>query len=306
MDDTSFYVDLPSDASLLAHPNNHGGHYKVDLPQPIRLSAYKWEVGLAEMVFQQDWQPVVADDIWLAFCINEKVGGAYKMCGSATLDEKAVVKMQACRDFSTLWTEVLKPLFEKGLELAKLSKDGVSSIAATEDSKLGLIKLTIVGDNSATKGPFRMEMSQSLLQLLGFNRSQLTDEGRFFKSDKAGKIVTPQTMFPPSIERAITSLWVYADVIRPHMTGHSYSPLLRIIGVERVGGGGGGGDKPPSLFSNHTFHTRVVQFDRIHYYTLLSDEISSITIMITNGGGLQPVKFAAPLVLKLHFRRKDI
>ena len=120
-------------------------------------------------------------------------------------------------------------------------------------------------------------------------------------SDMSRKIKTPPSFFRPALGRAITSLWVYTDIIKPHMTGHSFSPLLRIIGVHGAGKAGMGED-----ILSLSFETRVEQFDRIHYYPLLMDEVSSITMHITNGGGKSAVQFSSPVIIKLHFRRRAL
>ena len=310
MDDQSFFVDLPSDSSLITRPNNHGGNFTVDLPQTIRFSAYQWEVGLAEIIFQQDWQPLIAEDIWVAFCINDKTGGTYSRCAAAVLEEKQLEKVRELRTFSSLWEKILKPLFERAMKNANLIKAGTSSLNIVEEKNSALLELTVKVFEKDRR-TVRLELSQSLLQLLGFTRAQLPDEGRYFKTNTEGEIKTPRTMFPPSIDRAITSLWIYTNIIRPHITGHSFSPLLRVVGVEKsenfppnITTGGGGGNDVRRLSTFTSFSTRVVQFDRIHYYTLLSDEISQISIMITNESGKKGIKFSAPVVAKLHFRRK--
>ena len=120
-------------------------------------------------------------------------------------------------------------------------------------------------------------------------------------SDMSRKIKTPPSFFRPALGRAITSLWVYTDIIKPHMTGHSFSPLLRIIGVHGAGKAGKGED-----ILSLSFETRVEQFDRIHYYPLLMDEVSSITMHISNGGGKSAVQFSSPVIIKLHFRRRAL
>lgn len=301
MEDQSFYVDLPSDSSLLTHPKNHGGNFTVDLPQTIRFSAYQWEVGLAEITFQQDWQPLIAEDVWVAFCINDKTGGGYSTCAAAMLEEKEVVKIRVFTKFSELWQSVLKPLIEKAMKNADIFKENVSSVGVVQNMKTGLLEVKVKIFQKEYRA-VRMEMSQSLLQLLGFTRTQLPEKGRYFVTDADGTITTGQTMFPPSLDRSITSLWIYTNIIRPHITGHSFSPLLRIVGIDKNSGGGSAEVGNLSIFN--PISTRVVQFDRIHYYTLISDEISQISIFITNEGGKSGLKFSAPVVAKLHFRRK--
>ena len=50
----SIYVTLPSNASLQHHPENSGSNYFTELRETLYLSS-KWEVGLTEIMFRQDW-----------------------------------------------------------------------------------------------------------------------------------------------------------------------------------------------------------------------------------------------------------
>ena len=300
MDNSSFFVDLPSDASMAVHPSNQGGSYTVDLPETISLSAHQWEVGLAEAIFQQDWQPALKEDVWVAFCKNDLTGGKFSRCGAAALTEEQLGKIAEATDFSTLFSTAIKPLILNAIKDAGLEKENFSSALATRDEKTGRVKLTVKVFNPDNT-PVRMELSQSLLQILGFTRSQLPVEGRYFITDLKRTIETPMSHFKPSLARAMTSLWVYTNIVRPHITGHSYSPLLRVIGIDHAAAAAAGQEDSLITLS---LETRVVQYDKIHYYPLLSDEISSISILITNGGGRAPIKFSTPVFIKLHFRRR--
>ena len=253
MDDSSFYVDLPSDASLETNPNNQGGKYTVMLPQTIRLSAYQWEVGLAEIVFRQDWQPVVPSDIWVSFYNNNKTGGTYSHAGGAILDEKDAKKWTTTDTFQTCWENAIKPLLEAGLKNSGLWKEAATKVEVIQNTKSGRVKFIFTDVKNKDELPVRVEMSHSLLQILGFSRNQLPVEGRYFQTNVDHKLETPESVHSPAVSRGISSLWVYSDIVRPHITGHSFSPLLRIIGVEEK-----------------KYGTRVEQFDRIHYFTLLS------------------------------------
>ncbi|NNK28185.1 MAG: hypothetical protein HKP06_08105, partial [Flavobacteriaceae bacterium] len=64
MSETSLYVTLPSDASMSQYPRNEGGAYTVQLPETLHLNT-EWEVGLAELIFNQDWPAVNHNDIWI-------------------------------------------------------------------------------------------------------------------------------------------------------------------------------------------------------------------------------------------------
>ena len=50
-DTGSFYMTLPSDASLNVFPDNTLTEFKTHLPQPLSMMESEWEVALSEMVF---------------------------------------------------------------------------------------------------------------------------------------------------------------------------------------------------------------------------------------------------------------
>lgn len=54
----SYYVTLPSNSSMDAHPNNTLSHFRVNLPAVMNFEG-KWEVALAEMSYPRRWLNVI-------------------------------------------------------------------------------------------------------------------------------------------------------------------------------------------------------------------------------------------------------
>jgi hypothetical protein len=295
MDNDNFYIDLPSDASLLQHPENHGGKYTVELPNTLSLISHQWEAALVEIVFQRDWETLIASDIWVAFCINDTVGGGWSKCSGKTAAKADQLQTWHYKDFADFWGKVVKPLIDEAAKQADLMGAHSEAVAMTVDSgtKRVWLKMRV---KSKTGMPVRLELSHSLLQMLGFNRSQLK-LSRYFQSDAAGAISTGYSHFSPDFSRGISSLWVYSNIVKPHIAGHGLSPLLRIISVGVGGAAASGGDGTESA-------ARIISFPQAHYYPLLLDDLSAISIYITNSGGLEAIKFATPVICKLHFRRR--
>ena len=61
MESGSFYVTLPSNASMDIFPNNALAEYKVKLPSHLSLEG-NWEVGLASITFPRTWYTIRVDD----------------------------------------------------------------------------------------------------------------------------------------------------------------------------------------------------------------------------------------------------
>lgn len=314
MDNSNFYVDLPSDASMTKYPANHGGEFSVDLPFSLNLSSHQWEVGLVEAIFTQEWSPIIVKDIWVQVCID--VGnGEFGMPGTANVNMENVSKTNV-KDFEDVWENLFAPMFREALELSgvitkgKYNKGDVVKVVVDSTNKRIILNISPPSprDSKNLRG-IRLEMSQSLLRILGFTSSQLKDvpdaikafqsgsdskRARFFFSNADGKIITPKSIFEPSLNRGISTLWIYSDIIKPHFTGHTLSPLLRIIAVDRKDEG------------RNDAGVRLVRFDTVDYFPLKYDDVSTIRVKITNQGGLETIQFSSPVIIKLHFRRRRV
>ena len=55
----SFYLTLPSDASLRIYPDNATSHFKTLLAKPLDLEKDSWEVGLVEIVHPSRWYTII-------------------------------------------------------------------------------------------------------------------------------------------------------------------------------------------------------------------------------------------------------
>jgi hypothetical protein len=62
----SFYVTLPSNASMGLFPDNNAGQYFVKLPQTLELTSH-YEVGLVETQFPNSYFNVLDGEIWLDY-----------------------------------------------------------------------------------------------------------------------------------------------------------------------------------------------------------------------------------------------
>lgn len=281
MEGGNFYLAAPSDASMLHYPSNHGGRYTFDLPRTLHLNAHSWEVGLSEIIFHQNWTPLISSDIWAGVCINDLTGGTWSSCGGESMNvNEGDYHYQS---FEECWNKVLHKLIKRAFDKGNLSD---TQVVANFD-KQGRIRLSIFIKNPL-KTAVKLELSVVLQQIMGFTRSQLTD-GSAFITNAEGNIITPYSHFIPNLERGISSLWIYCNIIRPQITGHVMTPLLRVIQVN------------PGLLRDNA---RVERFDRPYYYPLNMDDIDSISINITNAGGTKAIQFASPVICILHFRQR--
>lgn len=284
MEGNSFYVTLSSDASMIEHPTNQGGNFTVELPQTLNINSHFWEVGLDEIVFNQDWTPFLREDVWATVCINDKEGGGWSTCEIEYPDEIQISLLQTEDQFLS---SIVQPIIEKALKKAKVSNINLS---LTMDPSTRLVEFT-TPVKTEDDMPIRLEISAILSRILGFTRKQLK-EGRYFQSDTNNVLTSGKSIFPFDLTRGIELLMLYCNIVKPHMVGHAMAPLLRVV------------DIPARKKQNSESVKRVLQFLRVHYYPVNTDNLSSITIQIYNSGGLAPIQFASPVICHLHFRRR--
>lgn len=67
---SSFYMTLPSNASLDVHPNNTLTEYTVELPRRIHLDG-KYEVALHSLQYTRSWNNVNKGENRIRFSINQ-------------------------------------------------------------------------------------------------------------------------------------------------------------------------------------------------------------------------------------------
>lgn len=280
MEGDNFYATLISDASMLVHPDNQGGDFTVSLPSPIQLNSHFWEVGLDEIAFSQDWDPYVKEDLWAAACINDIEGGGWTDCARVIASDQMLKQSSfTCNEFLT---SVFKPLVTQALTEAGIKGVNIQIVYEKVGDRM---KFTTP---ITSPRPVRLELSTLLNQILGFARHQLV-LNRYFQSDRNLRIDSPLSYFPTKPKRGVEMLLIYTNIIKPHATGHTMSPLLRIVELKA---------------DNDDANKRVVQFKRIQYYPVNMDDISEITVKIYNLNGLSPIQFASQVTCQLHFRRR--
>ena len=127
-----------------------------------------------------------------------------------------------------------------------------------------------------------IQLSPTLCRMLGFKESDK------FYTDK----MTAKNQ--PNLNFTLSTLWVYTNITEAVIVGDTMANLLRIIPVE-LGG----------VRGNQTC-TIVKVFERPHYQSLGSCNISMIEVIITTSFGLVPLQFNDNTVLKLHFKKRRV
>jgi hypothetical protein len=171
------------------------------------------------------------------------------------------------------------------LTVDELIKEVISKVADATDVLAVHLRNILQYDNFKNRikyvmpSKFKIRLSQSLSDALGF-RNNVWIEGR------------GEAAYPPDIRIGMHALFVYSNIVEPQLVGDAYAPLLRTISVAE-------NDKRGAQHQRSTFESP-------HYVPVITDEISTIEIILKNDSG-ETVSFATgKTVCTLHFRRKSL
>ena len=188
---SEFYLVLPSNASMVTHPNNTLAQYITNLPSRISLSG-AWEWGLTEIHYPHDWYNV----------------------RNARLMVEHAGKMETDANFADWYYGSAKIL------VTALS-DGV---------KGGSVKLSydIVTQKVCAhmKGDTTFMLYGDLPDILGFG----TGNGVVIRTSLDRKTLTQGDSIV-DLRRGFESLYIHSSIVEPRIVGDKIAPLLRIVPI---------------------------------------------------------------------------
>lgn len=268
--DDSFYVTLPSNASLKIYENNTLTDYTTHLHDSINLEG-EWMVSLAEIHYPHCWYTFTAsDDDYID--VLEVIGDATayitrSMFGCIGLQVK---KFTDARHLTDVINRIIKDVFRgSGNTYPSLTYDVVTRRITLQD--------TI--DKDEDDQPLRrtLSFSNNLQKLLGFQSlsPQPTRGNLIHVSDNV-----------VSFRNNFDQMYIYTDIAVPSLVGDSKVPLLRLAPIK-----GSPGD------------TVSIIFDKRCYVPVVRNQLHSIQILLRNDTGA-PIQFiTGRVVVVLHFRR---
>ncbi len=195
MNDQSFYVVLPSNASTDVFPANNQHTFKIKSQAILPLND-DWKVGLAEIQFPTLWRNVINGYITIKF------------------EEKANPLQCKLHDgiYQTV-DELLKEISHV-LKSAKLQNDVILQF----DKIRNRVILQILN-----KPPeFAIGFSQNISNMLGLSKK----EGNYYSP---GVYIENS----PDISEGFSALYIYSDVVRNRIVGDTMAPLLRVVPLEK-------------------------------------------------------------------------
>ena len=262
----SFYVNLPSNASASVYPLNTNGNYRVRLDRPIKIDGDKWSVGICAISYTRSWYNVERGVIsWShnqwesldAFANGETPVRRYQ---SVAMNKGAYSSVD---DVISAFYDATYPTLLRG------------SVFLKRDRSANRIHYGVHPDSKHYE--FRVHLSDDLSQILGFDEGDTLDSPRV--SSRA-----------PDINRGMTALYVYSNVVDNRHVGDAYVPLLRAVPVE-------------SAEDARTYAIAHTEFKNVEYHKAANFHGRDVEILIARDNGKR-VDFATGTVdVTLHFRR---
>ena len=194
MEDSHFFITLPSNSSMGVYPGNTISNYITKLSRAVNLNG-EWEVGLSEIQFEKSWFNVRKRENWVYFRPSPRA--AY-LAG----------------EISTGYYPDVETLIEAIHQtLQKMDTGALQNVKLTFNKVSNRVGIEVSGDVT-------IAFSNDIAVVLGF-------ESGFAPISKT--MTAPLT---PNIQLGIYSLFVYCNIAQPQMVGDSQVPLLRIVPIE--------------------------------------------------------------------------
>ena len=259
----NFYVNLPSNVPGLAQ-NNHLAHFKVALPERIRLWG-AWEVGLAEIFIP-------------SYSFNIKP----PLTSSVVIYTKGTSNSQSLR-----WRRHLRVRIPEG---RYKPKDYARTFNKMVEDDVGPVKVKsrIRYDEHSNRIVFMVGFGEmvevdnvKLRRMFGMRRDVFA-----LSNSKLGKkiFVMPQ---PCDFNVNGTTMFVYSNIMASSPVGNTFAPLLRTVHLEID-------DKMEMLHKNYTM---------IHYFPVRTSEFDTIEVQLCNVYGDNMVFYGGESAIVLHFRK---
>ena len=237
---------FPSNSSSKYFPENTQANFITKLPEERSLVG-DWEVGLEEIQYPRNWRNVEVDDVWGLYTFNNKTCKCVIEPGLYTSGRRLV------------------GAFTRAFRIKGQPKR-VTFTFDTRDEKITM---------SVPLGG-KVQFSESAKALTGFVEHDYTglERNTQYQAERA-----------VDLRGGLYTLYVYCDLIEPHIVGDAIVPLLRPVSTR-----GADGDVVTETY------------DKVQYFPLLRKTFSTTEINIRDDTG-QLVSFQGGRVLiTLHVR----
>lgn len=302
MQDSNFYITLPSNASMHIYPDNTLAHYTTLLPHRIQLDGL-WEAALTEIMYPPTFNNIVGGDIWFEVYIPHNDKKITEVVPEQTLEKDKYFTKYPLPN-NEISDQIKRYYIPEGFyenmdSLLVLIGRRIAPHTINYDKNYNRVTITY-NDMSNIR---LYALCPSLAVILGFHHPPTYDfelVGRanyiFHKHEHevlnvGDNKTTWCASFHPKLDFFVPShMYIYCDVVEPNLVGDSFSPLLRIVKID------------PKF--NHKLS--MVNFTSLYYIPVLKREFQTIEINIRDDqGDLIPFD-SEKLNVRLHFRRREV
>ena len=249
------YLILPSNSSKDIYPENSQSCYRVQLPHSIELQG-KWEVGLTEVQYTHSWYNV-REKMLFKIDINDNELNHQKR--KFYLHEGYY---QSIEKICSTLNETIKK--EMNLQENHFDFNPLNEKVTIVIEPLSGLKLTV---------------SKNLCELLGF---QSRWGMRTFTETKTAERTA-------DLNQGVYALFVYCDIVEPHIVGDVKVPLLRILPIDSQEKG--------------TVVTKT--YEHIQYFPVSKNRFSSVEINIKDDMDENLSFQKGKSVVTLHLRKAE-
>ncbi len=248
-----FYLTLPSNSSLDYYPDNTLTHYFTKLPHGIDLSGGQWEVGLVEIQYPHTWYNVKDDEAWVV--VRTKPDHPLKRAslqGGLYGTPEILVKH-------------LKLRCRK-----KIEKEGEDCEAIVFTYNEITQKVTL-----SLKGGASIVISKALQQMLGLAKNEYEGKGHFTGDHSV------------DVHGGFYSVYVYCNLVEPHIVGDALVPLLRTIPIR-----------------GHTGDLITKTYENVHYHPVQQKQFDTVEMDLRDDTACSIPFQQGKVVTTLHFRKR--
>ena len=275
----SFYMVLPSNASLQTFPDNRPGLYRIRLPERLRLQGH-WKVGLVNLIFPSTFAPA-----------NMNPLAAMVSMGNTETDPFIIIDAGNIKTVGDLMDATQVTL--STMAVWRYEVDLSNHIVIRETNS----KIEIQTFRGSTLG-FNTYLARKL-GLLTDNGSIPVDYYDAVSYRDNFVYVLPESVVrlnvgredplsvTHSLKEHVLNLYVYADIVEPHPVGDTQANLLRIVPVK---------DEEEGGIVSEEFATPL-------YFRLSRTHFNTVTIFITDDNGNEVPFEDATVQVTLHFDR---
>ena len=275
----SFYMVLPSNASLQTFPDNRPGLYRIRLPERLRLQGH-WKVGLVNLIFPSTFAPPNMDPLAAMVSMGNTETDPFNIIDAGNI--KTVGDLMDATQVTLSTMAVWRYKVDLSNHIVIRETNSKIEIQTFRESTLGFNaylarKLGLLTDNGSIPVDYYDAVSyrDNFVYILPGSVVRL-NVGREDPLSVAH-----------SLKEHVLNLYVYADIVEPHPVGDTQANLLRIVPVK---------DEEEGGIVSEEFATPL-------YFRVSRTHFNTVTIFITDDNGYKVPFEDATVQVTLHFGR---